>query len=384
MIQKEVSELRRHLTAERVCIGKIYGCFVNCAREIIATVEQSVALMPEDELERYLSLFKKLLSGGVGRSMVDIPFSHMQVENGEEHALLMKIRSTGGTDEESRNTFFRKIIDSVELKDTNYLILLAADRYDVPWRSKDGEESERASDTMFSYFLCAICPVAEGKTSLGYDSEEKTFHNCTSAQSVGAPELGFLFPAFDGRTANIYNALYYSRSIGDVHKDFIENFFHAEAPMAPGEQRETFEEILTETLEDTCRLDVVQSVHEQIRQRLQEHKEERIPEPLELTPREVGEILDRANVPAERIEKFKEKCAEGFGAGMALKPDNIVDTKNFRLTMPQVKITVAPEYSGNLQTRRLDGRKYLLIPVDGGVEINGVAVHIPDGTESEQ
>jgi hypothetical protein len=83
-------------------------------------------------------------------------------------------------------------------------------------------------------------------------------------------------------------------------------------------------------------------------------------------------------VPEERIEAFQTKCAESFGAGASLNPGNILDTKNFRLTMPQVKITVSPEYSSMLETRRIDGRKYLLIPADEGVEINGVAVRIPD------
>ena len=143
MIQKEVNEIRRHLTADRNCIGKIYGCYVNCVGEIIASVEQSVALMPEDELERFLALFKKLLSGGVGRSMMDLPIPAAQVDGGEEYAMLTKLRATAAADEEARTAFFRRVIETVDLKDMNYLILLAADTYDVPWRSRDGEEGEK-------------------------------------------------------------------------------------------------------------------------------------------------------------------------------------------------------------------------------------------------
>ena len=384
MVQKEISEIRRHLTAERNCIGKIYGCYVNCVGEIIASVEQSVALMPEDEVERFLALFKKLLSGGVGRSMMDIPFSTATVESGEDYALLTKLRATSCGDAETRTQFFRRVIESVDLKDENYLILLASDTYDVPWRSKDGESTEKQSDTVFTYLLCAVCPVADGKTTLGYDVEAGAFHNCTSAQSVSAPEFGFLFPAFDDRKTNIYNALYYSRSMDDVHDAFIENFLHAAPPMAAGVQRETFEHVLTETLAETCRFDVVQSVHEQLREKIEAHKEAREPEPLEMTPREVGDILRAGEVPEERIEAFQEKCTESFGAGVTLQPGNIVDTKKFRLSTPQVKISVTPEYSSMLETRRIDGRKYLLIPVDDGVEVNGVAVRIPDGEDDNE
>ncbi|MBE6613475.1 MAG: DUF4317 domain-containing protein [Ruminococcaceae bacterium] len=382
MNQKELGEIRRHLTAERACIGKIYGCFVNVAKEIIATTEASVSLMPEDELERYLSLFKKTLSGGIGRSLMAIDFSTEQVRDGEEHQLLMKLRNSAASDAEARTAFFRRIIDTVDLKDTNYLILLAADAYDVPWRSRDGQESERDSDTMFSYILCAICPVADGKTNLGYDAGEKDFHNCTSAQTVAAPEMGFMFPAFDGRRANIYNALYYSRNTADVHQSFIESFFRTEAPMSAGIQRDTFESILTKTLEDSCRFDVIQTVHEQIRDRIDAHKESKDPEPLDFSARDVGAILRGQEIPEEKITAFQTKCTEAFGPGAALDASNIIDAKKFQLTMPQVKISVTPEYSAMIETRIIDGRKYILVPADEGVEINGIAVKIPS-TEKE-
>lgn len=376
MIQKEVNEIRRHLTPDRNCIGKIYGCYVNVAKEIIATSEQSVALMPEDELERFLSLFKKTLSGGVGKSMVDLDFSTAQVESGEEHALLTKLRATLCADADARNQLYRRIIDTLELKDTNYLILLCADSYDVPWRSKDGEESERVSDTMFTYLLCTICPVASGKTALGYDTDEKGFHNCTSAQTVSPPELGFMFPAFDGRRANIYGTLYYSRNSADMHSAFVENFFHTDAPMAPDSQRETFEDILSETLQDQCSFDVIQNVHEQIRTRIEEHKESKDPDPLDLSARDVGGMLRANEIPEEKIEAFQQKCIESFGPGASLNPLNIVDTKKFQLTMPQIKISVVPESSYLIETKVINGRKYLLIPADEGVEVNGVAVRI--------
>ena len=50
----------------------------------------------------------------------------------------------------------------------NYLILLARDVYDVPYRAKDGERLEDASEEVFSYLLCGICPVKTTKPALGY------------------------------------------------------------------------------------------------------------------------------------------------------------------------------------------------------------------------
>ena len=95
--------------------------------------------------------------------------------------------------------------------ETNYLILLAADAYDVPYRGKDDELQADASGDVYKYFVCAICPVKAPTLELRYDTDENFFHPSSTGHIALAPELGFLFPAFDDRAANIYNALFYSK-----------------------------------------------------------------------------------------------------------------------------------------------------------------------------
>ena len=81
----------------------------------------------------------------------------------------------------------------------------------APELKVDGEMQADASDTVFSYIVCCICPVKDGKPELGFFAGENEFHSCTANQIVAPPELGFLFPAFDDRAANLYNALFYSK-----------------------------------------------------------------------------------------------------------------------------------------------------------------------------
>mgnify|MGYP002231627583 CR=1 FL=1 len=59
---------------------------------------------------------------------------------------------------------------------------------------------------------------------------------------------GLLFPTFDNRSANIYNALFYSRKEGELHQEFIDAVFHTDLPMSAAEQREAFEAALSESL----------------------------------------------------------------------------------------------------------------------------------------
>ena len=197
-------------------------------------------------------------------------------------------------------------------------------------------------------------------------------------------ELGFLFPAFDDRAANIYNALFYSKNAAQIHQEVIDAVFRiAQPPMSAEEQRNVFSTALGDTLQKDCSYDVVQSVHEQLRERIAEHKESRDPEMLTLSVREVGDVLTNSGVSEEKAAAFQQECQKQYGEDAALNPKNIIESGKFQITTPEVKITVSPEYSHMIEARVIDGRKYILIPADEGVEINGIGVNIPNPQKND-
>ena len=373
MNQKELNEIRRRFRSDKNAITSVYGCYVNGNKEVISYLDSSLGLQSQEETEMYLNILKKALSGALGRNLLDIVFSTKQVADSEEHRLLQTLRLTSLQDAGAREAFYRKIIDSLELGGQNYLILLAADTYDVPFHSKDGQKQEDASDQVFQYILCSICPVKEGIYALRYSAEEKAFHGSSSGQTVAAPVLGFLFPAFDSRAANIYNALYYSRNPAEIHQEVIDSVFCTQTLKSPEDQKEAFQSSLYDTLQTECSFEVVQSVHEQVRARLDEHKESKDPEVLEFSLAEMGTILANSGVPAERVTAFQEECKRQLECEV-LNPKNILDNKKFEVCTPEIKVSVAPEFSYLLETRVIDGKTYLLIPADEGIAVNGIDV----------
>lgn len=370
---KEVSELRRRWRPEKNAVGHIYGCLVNANREIISDLDESLGRMSQEEAERYLGLLKKVLSGTLGKNLIDIIFSTQQVMDSEEHRLLAGLRSCQLKDGQVRQAFYQKVIESLDMEGGSYLLLMAHDTYDVPQRGRDGEEQEDASEEVFPYFLCCVCPLKLGKPELNYYPGDNEFH-CAVSQTVGPPEMGFLFPAFDGRTANIYNALFYSRKPEELHQEFIDAVFHTEPPMSAAEQKETFQSVLAETLEDAFNVEVAQGVHEQLTERIAQHKESRNPEPLALSAREVGIILQDCGIVQDRVEEFQKRCDEQFGPGAVLSPANLIDAGRFELKTAQATVSVTPENSYLVETRVIDGKKYILVPAEEAVEVNGLAV----------
>ena len=376
MNEKEVGELRRRQRRERSNMTAIYGCYVNENKEVISEFRLSTGIMPENEADKYFAMIRKVLSGSLGRNLIDITFKTAQVAGSPEHKMLMDLRADLKNDE-LRESFYKKIIDSVVLEG-NYLILLGCDSYDVPFKSKDDSFQSDSSEENFTYILCAVCPVKQTKATLHYVPEEKTFHDGAMLQQVSAPAIGFLFPAFDNRATNIYNALYYTRDVKQSQEAFVEAVFNAPIPKPAEEQKRSFEALLASSLGDDCSLDVVQTVHDELCQRIEMHKESKIPEPLTVGKEDVKEVLSSCGVSEEHVAKFSVDFEEVFGLDAQVHPKNIIDNKRFEVHTPDVSIKVSPERSDLIETRVIGGIKYILICADEDVEVNGVSIHIDD------
>lgn len=377
MNQKEVGELRRRFKADKSAITHVRGCYVNEKGEIVSQFDQSLALMSQEESEKLLSILRRTLSGGIGRNLVDISFATSQVAEGEEHKLLMALRDSALHNEEAVQAFFQKAIGSLDLEG-NYLILLAYDRYDVPYRAKDGEEQKDASDEVYSYILCSICPVKLTKPALSFYVSENRFYNRQADWLVAPPELGFLFPAFDNRSTNLYNTLYYTKNARDNHQDFAQAVFDAQLPMPAQLQMETFQTILGESLEEECSYEVMQAVHDQLRELVEEHKENKVEEPLTVSKGAVKSMLQSCGVSESHVAAFDTRFDDSFGAQTSLIPQNLMDAKQFQVSTPDVIIKISPAYSALVETRVIDGKKYILIPAEGDVEVNGVPIRIEE------
>jgi len=377
MIDKEIGELRRHLRRDRSNMTNLYGCYVNDHKEIISQFSQSLGMMPENEAEKYFALLKRTLSGTIGKNLIDISFKTSQVADSPEHKLLMGLRDSRCKDEQLRDQLCKKIIETVTF-DGNYLILMAGETYDVPFKSKDDSFRKDGSEESYTFFICAVCPVKQTKANLHYVAEEKMFHDGAMNQMVSAPTLGFLFPAFDGRSTNIYNALMYSKDIKDGHEAFVESVFNINPPKCPADQKASFEALLTTSLGEECSMDVVQSVHNEIRERIEMHKEAKVAEPLMISKEDVKSVLTQCGVPEANVAKFSVDYDEAFGFEADLHPRNVIDNKKFEIKTPDVIIKVAPDRSDLIETRVIGGAKYIMICADEAVEVNGVNIHIAD------
>lgn len=370
MNAKEIGEIRRRIRRDRANMTAIYGCYVKEDGKIISTFRSSLGTMPENEADKYMKLFKKTLSGTQGKTLNDIIFRTKQVADKEaRHDLLMTLCQNGLDDEDRRNELYRAIIASVKME-TNYLILLGHDTYDIPFKTKDDVKHADSSEETFTYILCAVCPVKETTSNLHYVHDESVFHDGGMIQAVNKPEMGFLFPAFDDRSTNIYGALFYNKDTSDDRQEFIDAVFGASSPSAADQQKKTFDAILSSNLGEECSIDVIQALHDKAVEMMQMHKESKNPEILTVDRNTVESILNGAS--PEKINDFGDAFDEAFGMNANIPLANIVDTKHYVVKTQDAVIKVAADQSGAVEVRKIGGLTYVCILAEGEIEVNGI------------
>ena len=371
MNKKDLSEIRRRLNPESQNPIEICGCYVNGNRAVVSSFRRSLMSLSQSESEKYMQIFKRVLSGDLGKNLTQLEFPVEQVMEGEAHARLTALNRSAMNDEDALNAFFENVIENTQMEG-NYLALLMHDTYDVPFRTRDDAEGE--SENVFSYLLCAICPVKQAKGTLSYSAPENDFVSREPDWIVNAPDMGFLFPAYEDGGPNIHCALYYARDLSENHPDFM-NAALATAEVAPAaEKKESFKALLKDALEEECNLEVVEAVNEHIVARLEEQKADKEAEPACVSKREVAKILSDCGVSEERQTAFEQKFDEEFGLGADLPAAAIADDKQFGVRTPDVLVRVSPDRAGLIETRVIDGTKYILIRAEDGVQVNGVDI----------
>lgn len=368
MTRKEFTEIRRRLKPEASAVTQFYGCYVNGLHQIISMFSVSAATMSETECGMYFDLIRKAVSGTTGKNLITV---QMERESSERQ-LLNDMRAFGEKDAELRERFFRQVIEHADMEG-NYLILLAHDSYDVPFRSSSGEADQGASAAVFRYFICAVCPVLDAEAKLAYQSEEREFRSGTAGQTVGMPAAGFMYPSFAGRSANLDRAVYYMKTPADPHDALAEGLFGTKRPMTDAERRDVFREALGEAVDGTCDLATVQTLYQAMRDRDELIRTSENPEMDMLRPGDLQDILEESGMDGKKAEKLAASYGEAM-EGSRVMPDAVLDHGQFRMITPEVKITADPELVSRIRIRTIEGRRYILIPAGDGVEVNGISV----------
>ena len=371
MNKKEILEIRKQFTPANCAITRICGCYVDHEKNKKLESKDAFLSLPEEEAFKYFDIFKKTLSGTVGKNMLNMEFPIDAEMPGGTQEFLLKLRNSKLEDDMLLEEFYDKVIATYEYAENYYIILIHA-MYDIPGKGSDDLEMFDASDEVYEYLLMSICPVSLSKAGLCYNAEDNRIEDRIRDWIVDMPDKGFLFPAFNDRSTDLHSVLYYTKKSSDLQPEMIDQLLGAKMPMSADNQKETFQMIIEDTLGEDGDYETVRNIHETLNDLIEEHKEE--PEPLALDKIEMRKVFEQSGVDTEKMENFDRNFEENAGEKATLLASNIAETKKFNIETPDVVIKVNPDRADLIETRIIDGRQCLVIPVDDHIEVNGINV----------
>jgi hypothetical protein len=382
MTRKEINEIKAQYTLEECGISRLCGCYVDGEKNKVTTFTENFLNLPEEEKHKYFDIFKKSLSGTPGKNLLDMQFNEGAYEAGGSQEFLLKLRDSELKDDAVVNQLYDKIIENYYYPG-NYLILLIHQAYDIPSITNDNIEMEDASEEVFSYILCSICHVSLSKPGLGYNEDDKAFHNQIQSHMVDLPDVGFLFPAFNDRTSNTDMTLFYTKDANDFQHGVIENVLMVNEPMGAVDQKETFNNLVTEALGEDSNYEIVKNIHENLNEKIAEKKKESMA-PVMLDKTEVREVLEKSGVKEENLENFEEHFEMATGEDGKLAATNIVPARKFEVKTPDVIVKINPDKTDLVTTQIIDGKQCLVIEIDERLEVNGISVNPETGEVIER
>ncbi len=378
MTRKELNEIKSQYTLEDCGILRLCGCYVDGERNKITQFNENFLNLPEEEKHKYFDIFKKTLSGTPGKNLVDMKFNVDAYADEGARTFLMNLRDSGLKDDRLLNQFYDRIINNYSYVG-NYLILLINQVYDIPAVTTDNIEMDDASDEVYSYILCSICHVNLSKPGLGYDEEDNNFHDKKQNHMVDVPDVGFLFPAFNKRSADEDMTLFYTKDVSEFEDGLIDCLLDCAVPLPAKQQKETFTSLVNEALGEEADLEIVKNIHENLEQIIEEKKQES-PAPVMLDKTEMKDLLEKSGVKEEKLENFEEHFEMAAGEHGKLVASNVSSGKKFEVKTPDVVIKINSDKTDIVSTQVIDGRQCLVIQIDERLEVNGISVN-PDTGE---
>ena len=329
---KDILELKRRFKKEACTITKMCGCYVDANKNKVVELNETFLNLEDEEFYKYLDIAKKALSGTIGNNLLELHFTKEEEEQGGKQQYLLGLRESGLRNPELLEHLYDMIIENYDYVG-NYLILIFHDAYDVITKTNDDLKIDE-SEEVYTYLLCAICPVNLSKPGLGYRADENRIGVRIQDWVVGVPDVGFLYPSFIDRSTDVHSLTYYVHDAKDSHPDFVESVLGCDSKRTATEEKQTFHSMVKAAIAPIVEQtdDVMIEIQENLNTLVAENEAEMEdlvigePEEFTLTPEIIKEVLTQSDIPDATVMQIQDHFAEEFqDAPPVVK--NLVDEK---------------------------------------------------------
>ncbi len=361
-----IKEIKKTLSLKHICLDKFVSCYVGNDKEIISRSDGFFTGMDQNLQLKYMEIFKKVLSGKFAKNLYSIGYSKETKDQQQKLIALKESELTNGQVDE----FFKEVINTYDCAG-RFIIIAAYGTYDVPRKASDGSILEDGTD-VYSFIITAICPVELVREGLVFNEDTKTFEEKFTDWAISKPTTGFLYPAFNDRQEDASEILYYTKSEKERQERFAENVLGAVIEKTETELQNNFQNIIRATFDRDCDFDAVRQVTDIIKENIEEAVSSG--EEYVLDKPEFRNLVKRAGADEEALKRFEEAYDDNLGGKEHLSADTVIDKNKILIKSDVLKLDVKSESSDLIETRVINGREYILLPVTNNLSVNGIPI----------
>ena len=376
MNKKEVAEIKKNFTDSSgfFTLNHIVSAYVDPQKNILCTDNKLYSLIPEDEGAVMLESLKKVLGGSVGKNLVEYSFPNAEYEEDGAQNILYAAMKGKLEDEAANSKLLTRIINNMEYE-MAYTIIIGYCSYSVMSKDKNDDTYDDSTEE-YNFIVAAVCPVSTGDDGLMFDRENNTIVKKANTDLIISrnPTDGFLFPVFSDRSPDVNNVMYYTKTPKKPNISVVNDVLGCEFVMSCQNEKETFQQVLSDVVADELSYTVITQVNESIRDIVARSKNET--ELPIIDDNKLHEILFDAGVSSEKLDALPAVFKEKVGNADGLTAENLIESKTV-LATPEITINISRDATDKVRTSVINGRRCLIIDLDDpSISINGLTTSV--------
>lgn len=320
--------------------------------------------LSESERTIYLNILKKALSGKLGKQLTEYSFETGSVCQQR----LYDLNQSRLKDEEQIRGFVEDFSRNTSYLNGYYLILAACE-----WQIKDKNRMEDAGSA-YRFLVCSVNEVTLTDIGLYFNEESGAMEKKEDVDMhvISSGLDGFLYPCYTDGGADVNHILYYTKTPKRPNEMFIENIIGSMSALPYDKENDCFRKMLADVAGRELDFDTVSHVYGSLRDMVAEAEEEGTP--LSMDKTRMRGLLEDAGLSQESLQHYSAVYDKTVGDN-ELKAVNLMDPEKLTVKMKDISVTVRGDAAWKVKTRLVDGKRFLMIQIDDGLEVNGMDVN---------
>ncbi len=372
MNKKELNEIKKNLTDDSgyFTMNSILSVYLDPEKNIKYCENKPHSIIPDDEREVVTETLKKVLTGTIGKNLVEYEFPNEAYEDGGAQKVLYEAVTTKLKDEQAMQSYIDKIRTNIDYA-ASFTILTAHCTYSIKRKNKNDEDDIDNNTEEYNFIITAICPANTNDVGLYFDEETKTITKKSNTEMIISkiPTDGFIYPVFSDRAPDVNHVMYFAKKPDKPNISIVENVLDCIFTMSAQKQKARFQQVLNTVVSDELDYHIITQVNDKIREVVDLSKNET--EAATINDKQLKHILSQAGVSEEKLQAL-EPAYKSLVGEVGLTASNIAENRTVVVT-PDVTINIKKDAANKLKTSMIQGRNCLIIDLDDpNIVVNGL------------